>query len=545
MIQYFEIKVQKDNSVMEKYRFDEIEINLMDVIWTVLEQWRGLLLAGLVFSLLFFGGTCIKEMTSPTNVESTGKKETTVRPPEKSPINIETEYSNICNALYNYSDYYTLKQAYEQHVRTKLDFSDSYKASYIYEYYADSPQTLLLLNSAYSLLLNDNVFLKTIRDNIASDADINSIKSLLSVSVSSNANLENGTIGVLVVSATLPGTIDSKAFKEVMSAAVIAYKEEIMKKTSTHSIHFIIDEYTEIGGIDQIRADNVRYKEFLTANNTYGKSLSSLSEPAQDFIKQIISNTENPNYFKSYIDCLDKKWEQYVSSLIEKQNVTDVEELAKLQSLAEAKVTTGNIESSKSDEKIERIKQPSFVIKTLIIGFILGCFLYSFIFMIFFVMKRVVRNEDDLQSVTGIRNFGGIYKYPYTKKWQVLLHDIRIYERRHKNTVQPLKIIDDLIVKMSYQDLEALTLITVGCVTPKVQSIIALQVEQLQNKGKNIKEVHVSARVAEEPDIVFQNMENAFIVLIGNLTKWASLESLLNKTEEYQILVLGSEYLEM
>lgn len=157
----------------------------------------------------------------------------------------------------------------------------------------------------------------------------------------------------------------------------------------------------------------------------------------------------------------------------------------------------------------------------------------------------MVRNEDELENATGIRNFGGIYEYPYTSKLDLFLHDERIYRLRRRKGKQSDQITDDLLAKMEYLNSTQVTFLTLGKTTDKILEITSKQKKAIRVKDKTVLNLHFANVLEDSTDSMFSDMKNVFLVLIGNTTKWEDVQRLLLKFKEYNIHIIGSEYIEV
>ena len=93
---------------MNNRLFNEQEIDLLDLLLRLVEQWRGLLISGLIFALMFSGSMYMKSETrDPGIINRITLTEST---------NVEDVYQQICTALSQYADYMLAKNTYDNSI---------------------------------------------------------------------------------------------------------------------------------------------------------------------------------------------------------------------------------------------------------------------------------------------------------------------------------------------------------------------------------------------------------------------------------------------
>ena len=511
---------------MAQSSFEETEIDLIDLMWRFIEQWRGLLVAGVVCSLILSTGMYVKSYIHRNDVVVVDQtvEEDAAPATTPAPIDPSKEYSAICSALYSYTDYMTKKLSYDNAITSQVDFSKGVKVTYIFEYEANSSGDLLLLNDAYNNIVYDESFLNSLKNELSEEASITSIGSLVDADVVSNINVPSGRNGMLSVCVQLPASTNLDSFEDVVVTSVNTYHLILNQKVGNHSIRFVSGESIPLDSAQLASEENSREYDVVSARNAYRNAIDALSSDGQNFTKRIVTKCSPSIKYMDYINCLDDNWEQYLASISKDAAAEAVPE-------AVPAVTPAAV--------------PQFSKKYVVLGFVMGIFLYMCAYMVYFIFHRVVRNEEDLNAATGIRNFGGIYEYPYKSKIARFLFDRRIYEFRKRKARSMDAISDDLVSKLAYNKKDCVTLITLGDSCERVRQIKSEQVDYLKSKGILTNEISVTRRVEDMADSEFAQASDAFIIMEGNRTKVSSLASLYAKLEEYKVSIIGSEYIEV
>ncbi len=101
---------------MNNKLFNEQEIDLLDLLFRLIEQWRGILISGLIFALLVSGSMYMKpESSDPGSINNVTVTETT---------NVEDVYQQICTALSQYANYMLAKNTYDNSIINRSDYKD-------------------------------------------------------------------------------------------------------------------------------------------------------------------------------------------------------------------------------------------------------------------------------------------------------------------------------------------------------------------------------------------------------------------------------------
>ena len=125
------------------------------------------------------------------------------------------------------------------------------------------------------------------------------------------------------------------------------------------------------------------------------------------------------------------------------------------------------------------------------------------------------------------------------------MHDERIYKIRQKHGRNASEITEDLLVKLEYSHIDNITIMLAGMTNSKSDAIISEQLSCLNGKDINVNLLSNEDISQNFGDSIFYNIQTVYLVLIGNMTKYTDLQRIFAKLKEYNVSVIGYEYLEM
>lgn len=509
--------------------FEEQEIDLVDFLWKLLEQWRGVLLIGVATAILVLYGMSIKDTISSDDDTTTTEDSES----DTDSISVESEYQLATTAISQYTSYIIARDSYENTILSQEDFSN---CNYVQAIYAikssSSSEELFVINNIYNSIANDEEFNNRLAQLFSDSIDPDSIYSIMSITASSNTSNENSSSGTITISINLPQRIDTDLWQSTLTSALETYCLKMQDTVGQHTLSLVSFNKKQISGNSVIQLQNDKENDIVTKETVYKNTLDSMLPGTQELVQEIIDGQTTYEY-SVYIDSLDQKWETYANVL-----QTQIGEIA-----ADIESNDDTVSGDVSGEGYSELFL--LVIKRLLIGFIVGLFLYACAYMAYIILFRVFRSDDELARITSLRNFGGIYEYPYETKLGRYLHDKRIYNYRRQRGRGFSEIVDDLFVKMEYSNANSLTFTVAGSMKYTMKSIVDSQINFLNEKGLNIGFLNTVDLSQSFEDSAFANIDNAFLVLIGGKTKYSDVEKLFAKFKEYDVRVMGYEYIEM
>lgn len=475
---------------MKKTQFRERELDLVDLFWKLLEQWKCIVIVALVVALAISAAMTIKSNRD-------AKKKSEVDP-------------DVLNALSIYADYMAKREYYNSNFFNNVDLNDCVTVTCLYEYNpavknynGDDEGTLALLNNLYNLILSDNTFRTEMIEELKKywpKIDSDTLGNVMNFSAFHVAVYGPGTITFNVV---IPKQADPEEVQKVLTASVYAYHDRISPGVSQpNTVKFVNFAFKQTDYTAELSARNTRYNLVSAGNSQYNAAYKALSDNNQKTVDEVIEkcgNSSDPAVYEEYL----------------------------------AKKAKSSILTPKSALK-----------KYGILGLLVGIALYAFIYIVYIILIKRIRSEYDLENAVGVRNFGGIYEYPYTGMIGKFLHGRKVYAFRTKNGKNIGRISDDIRCKLEFADKKAYTLVSLGKLSDKTKAINDEQIRIMKENGITVETLNIENGVDSFEDTVYKSLGSVVIELLGERTKWDDLTNLYYKLKEYDVDMIGSEYVE-
>lgn len=584
------VQRHKESVIMRETVYEQQEIDLLDFVWRILEQWRGLLLFSILFAVIastLIAPTLIDNTTTATDVEDSQNAndisiqsgeddKNTVSPeipppemPEIDPATVLTfdpnaQYWVACNDLALYADYNTIRTINEGSIISKCDYSECETVSSIYEFeVSGNGEEVLEVANLYLAVMNSGIFKNTVSRFISGEADPNSLEEILSVSVSTNTNNESMVNGLVIFRAELPGNIGKVDWSVALNKAMIEYKRHVVDSVCSNTLKIIAVNSQKGDGARYIKLQNSKQTEIRNARTAFDNAMLNTLDETKKIVNEVIDENKNCIKYSDLKSYLDENWNKYAERAVRNQedelrrqtdlsSLTYREELARLtkqkelsqeEQLQSKEVQIENETVTESES--ETAPESATGLERFLVSFFLGVLVYSIAYFMYFVFVRVIRGDEEFYVISGIRNFGGVYEYPYKKNWQRFLHDRRIYEIRRRRRKKPEQIVEGLYIKLSRNNINSINLISLGERSSGTQRVSDEFDVFLKNKGIKVDRVNIKGCVDNESDALFASMNTVFLELIGNSTKVGNLYKLHSMLSEYNVPIIGYYYVEV
>ena len=493
---------------------DEQGISFSDFLWSLLEQWRAMLVAGLIFALLLAGAKYISNMRAYRHAMSEAGKQAEA---------VEKKYvgqENVLKALVFYDDWQNQKDYYESNPLMKID--PTHEERYVLRYYISAEdyehEDLVTVEDCYRLMTSDQGFADAMSICFGDDVQKKYIRELFMIS-SMNAEEPSRPIGRgFSVVLTLPprsGNYDLDLIRDTVTDYIKAKSDTLKKVFGEFDVELLSSDHLYISypmrGDTQLTAFN----KVLSCENKFNITYSALSASEKLSVDKIVGEGDV------------KLW------LLENRVRKEKEGEQTLTETATAPV---------------RHARPGFPKKYSALGFLIGLILFAGVLFFQMVFSRKLRDENEFENISGLRSFGGVYKYPYTSVWDRFFHDKKIYELRHrtasKSTIEAARIIRRAAAKAAHIEVANVCLIVLG--TPGKWTCETIQKQSDILNGEKISASVVFARdgISSIDEKEYGKMGSALIVTLSNVTTPAMVAELINRLEEYHIPILGTEFIE-
>lgn len=542
---------------MNQNRFREQEINLKDFFWRLLEQWKLILIVALIFAIVLPSAMSVISAKNPS-ADELAKEEERLAAEEEARAKAEEEaqkkaeeeaaieaakpkpmsqdmYLNISSALAQYTDYVSQKALFDR--GALMNVSED-KCNYVVCTYAFSGENLNmgLLKSAYSDMRYNDAFNNML------------IKQLSQLNVTDSYALYDimtlsTDTGYIVVSTYLPKTVPAGDWRRTLTSAINAYKASVKATVGEHEVTPFSIDVRSIDTIALERSKNDREANLINVQNAYQGAYNGLDDISKGAIDEIISSVGDSYRLSDYLPALDKKREDMAAeaAAAEAAMPAPAEEVDAAEADgADEALAEGAASAADTEEEAEK---GGFSIAYAVLSFIIGVILYAALYLVIFIFRRLVRSENDLFVATGVRNFGGLYEYPYSGVLAKFLHDKKVFERRvrARRTIEQLDA--DIASKLEHIKACSLTLIPIGKLSDNAQKLAKDQIKDLSKKKIDASLYAVEGEAAKVSDHDLSGMENVILVLLGDVTGWKDLGDLYGRLSEYDVNIIGSEFI--
>ncbi len=480
------------------------EIYLMDLLWRLLEQWRGVIAVGIASALAFSVFVTIRDISKkPTNVGENAVV--------KNEDNDAETYRELSDALLKYVNYAWLKQDNENDIWYNNDLKDAQTITCMYRYSYEGEDTDgYTFAGSYSDLAKDDAFNEVIikaLNEYWKDVNKTNINQLMSIENEQIKDLDGHINGIINIDIILPKDINPDEWQKIVSDAIESFCKEKVLRSDAPPLQIVQVNFGLIDYMKYTQTINDRFEKYMIAQSSFSKAYAALNGNNQRFLDQIIDEAEGSCNIADYMSILNQRIAEEMTDSNEPQN-------------------------------------NSFVWKYAILGFAIGGLLYMGAYSTVFIFQGVVRSENELYNAVCINNFGGIYRYQYKKGIASFLRDIRVYNYRTKKGRTIDKTTDDVISKLKYIKKNKLTVLSLGKGSCWTSDIIDEQLNHLNAHGVDVKSLNIEDQIELGKDSMLLDMECVLIVMLGNRTKWNSLCRLISRLQEYDVTIVGSEYID-
>lgn len=474
---------------MKNSQFKDRELDLTDLFWKILEQWKALVIIGIIAGLLLSGLMIFKNRRTAS--ESNG---------------VDPEVLNVFSL---YADSIDKKEHYTNNFFNKVDLNDCITVTCLYEFNTktntiEDESSLGMLNSLYNLILSDDTFRSDMIKELKKywpKLDTDTLGNIMSFTAVHTVIYGPGTLTFNII---IPKSANPGFIQIALTSCVYEYHDRIEDNVAKdNTIRFVSYAYKQTDYATELSARNSRYSLISSSNSQYKSAYNALDDDTKKLVddtREACGNSSDPSVYEEYLE--------------------------------------------------EKAKVPRVRIRTLLarygcFGFLAGVIAYICVYVIFIILVKRVRSDSELERTAGTRNFGGIYKYPYTGFLRKFLHDRKIYAYRARRFGSSLERIDqDLHSKLDFSGIKSFSVISLGKLSEKARAFTDEQIKQLNGQGYEVSLLEVDGPVSSVGDPVFTAIDNVLIELLGNETKWNELIALYSKLKEYDINIIGSEYIE-
>ena len=303
-----------------------------------------------------------------------------------------------------------------------------------------------------------------------------------------------------------------------MTKAVKSYRKTVKDVAGSHDINVLSQSVRPIDAITLEQEKNARKADVLDANCEYLNAYNGLDSAGKKAFDEIVAEAGDSYKLSDFLTALDAKREAMATEAAE----------------AEQALSASSGSSS-----------GGFSPLYFVLGFIVGVVVYVVLYYILFILARLVRTDNDLGAASSVKNFGGIYEYPYSGAISKLLHDKKVYARRVKDVAKTAdRINDDIASKLGRENIGSFKLISLGKMSENAEKLANKQIKALSGRNINASIIKIEGPVTSVGDAELSGAENVIILMLGDITKWKDIGELCKRLAEYNVNIIGSEFIQ-
>ena len=483
-----------------------IEIDLKDLMWKLLMQWKAILLVCIAMALLVPGLKYAKDSNAyKTAIADKKKAEEEVSKPAEERIDaalklLPADQREDVLFVVQQQDMVSVQKDYlNNSILLNIDPTSQRQLSFKFVLKSETGTDMRTLADAYSTCIRRTGSLESLREIISPDTGLEYINELVNTK---NENILAGDAesAIYTVIITLPDNADADRIIELIDSEISDFHDEISSNVGDHSILKANIEDRSVFNKDIIERRTNLTNSINNLNNSIDAAKGKLSAEQQAAYKAIVAI---------------------------KQSSNAVQEAA-----------SGNGDSASDSQK------PGFSKKYAVLGFLLGAFLYAGIYVVMLIFKKVVSSANTAQIYTGTRILGEVYRKTEPKGLRWLLTSDMVARWRYKDKLDTDKqvsaLADTVDAVCAHHGIDKLTMILSG-VEDGFGDIIDRIVTACSSEGNKKSVDLINADTMDEKAL--GAVKNAAYVICSK-SKVDNLGRLMSLVKDYDVAPLGTVYLE-
>ena len=546
---------------------DEVEIDLIDVLVRLLIQWRPILVISIICGVLVFIISYQKdvsryheelaereELLSAHEEEERERQEQLAdakkelqeaqKKQEQEKERLEEEEKNRTIDDLKGDEIVSVEEAIQKQVRlnqiiesknNSIQYTlDPYnKRSLSIRYYiSDAKDSDLAAIKDYYMTFSCGESMRSAIAASYSDIQPKDLNGMLTASTGYTDNYADNVDGFFSVSFNLLDNMDSDKTAQTINNVLQKIQPTVSSQIGSHTLRkLFVDEQTYIDTNlrdQQTSIDN----DIASARNDLRSAISTLSDVQFTFFLQR-TNEENidTDYTENDIGIVNTVKESPENGL--DLSTTDIEE---------------NSAENDDDEELEDIVIPSYSLKNLILGLFLGAFLFGFIEIIKILLNSAIYTADGFSDISGIRTFGEIRQYPYTKKWQKFWYDKKLYHRIRKkylfNDAHQKEISDLMTAYLQHSDISDFYFVSLTQQTEFEHAFYSQLTASLKSVQNQIEQIDLSSMDPSQIENTFFQTHYVFLLLSLGRSKYKDISAFFEICNQHQVQICGTIFTE-
>lgn len=363
----------------------EPEVNLIDIIWGLLSQWKAVVVVSVIMALLLTGFKFHKDNNA---YKASLKKQEEIASMTELPP--EEQISSVLDSLseedrlgveyvINQKEWVAKEQRYLRD-SILLNSNPTDQRTLVLNYHIKSAEESdTALTYGYVGFANSEDLIAALQQIISPESESNIIAELISVKNNYSDGITRGDDSVLEIKIVLPEDVDAHAVEKAVTDEIEKYSDTISKGIGEHEINLI--SASEARLYNQYAVDRRTNLNTSTYNMNYnlGNLESALSEQQRVAMNSILEIRRQANKAENAVQEVEEK---------------DTAEISK----------------------------PGISKKYAVLGFLMGIILYAIGFILYSALKGNITSAAQTEHYSDSRLLGEVYYKGARKGLQGLLH---------------------------------------------------------------------------------------------------------------------------
>ena len=540
---------------------ENVELNLADIFWKVLMQWRPIIVFSILVALAVSGIKYYKDTaTYKTAVQATTEQKTEKTSYSEKDIKklqdklSDTELNAVETAVFNQRKILTDQKYLNSSILMQIDSQNKHVVYIDYYISGAKPKFSELLCRSFSSRFYDRDILKKLSQTMNEDINPSDLQKvmgeLIDVNYTGTAQSDSMAKGngyqvttevypVITVSVVLPSDTDSAAVVKAVNSSMKSISKDLNRTVGKHQLNFLesYDKYTVDNDLKD-KQNSVK-NEILTSQSSNATAIDSFTDDQKSLYDAEILNL---------------KEEMGIDST-ETDNTSGGD--SDSESSASDTASGDKSESTKaSDDSIASMsaQKTSFSKKYCAVGFIGGLFIYIVCYVMLIALRHRVNSGDDITDVTGLRKFGEYHAYTKTG-FARFIWSKRVFEfyyRRYLNLEETSKYAADGIKatltlmknesEISDRESDAVTILSLDTFTQNTQKYVSEVSKALTSTGITVVQSELTIAHLLTDATAVKTLGTVVLTITENQTNYNELDEFFGIVEEYKIPVMGYVY---
>ena len=556
---------------------ENLELNLADICWKLLMQWRPIIVFSILVALAVSGIKYYKDTaTYKTAVQATTEQKTEKTSYSEKDIKklqdklSDTELNAVETAVFNQRKILTDQKYLNSSILMQIDSQNKHVVYIDYYISGAKPKFSELLCRSFSSRFYDRDILKKLSQTMNEDINPSDLQKVMgelidvdytgttqSVSTAAGEGYQVSTevYPVITVSVVLPADTDSAAVVKAVNVSMKSISKDLNKTVGKHQLN-VLESYDKYTVDNDLKDTQNRVKdEILTSQSNNARAIESFTDDQKSLYNAEILNLKD----EMGIDATETKNSSdkgSTSASSESDTTSAKESGSDTNSKSDTASGDKSGSTSASDDSLTSLsaEKPSFSKKYCAVGFIGGLFIYIVCYILIIALRHRVNSGDDLADVTNLRKFGEYHKYTYTGFarfiWSKRIYNY--YYRRYLSLEETSKYAADGIkasLTLMRNDAETsatvsdtVTILSLDTFTQNAQKYVSEVSKALTSTGITVVQSELTIAHLLTDATAVKTLGTVVLAITENQTNYNELDEFFGIVEEYKIPVMGYVY---